>query len=69
MLWGNNKQEIEDLQKKVNQAISDICLLQQNVELMKTNQTSLRGLVNRKLSEGLPEEQKKEELAGKEKYI
>jgi len=68
MLWGNNKQEIEDLQKKVNQAIADICLLQQNVELMKTNQTSLRGLVNRKLSEGLPEE-KKDELSGKEKYI
>jgi hypothetical protein len=49
MIWGNNKKEIADLQAQVNKAISDICSLQHNVELLKTNQNSLRGFVNRKI--------------------
>lgn len=49
MLWGNNKKEIEELQKKVDKAITDICQLQHEQELLRTNQNSLRGLVNRKL--------------------
>jgi len=49
MIFGNNKKEIEDLQKKVDRAITDICQLQHDQELLKTNQSSLRGLVNRKL--------------------
>lgn len=53
MLWGNNKKEIEELQKKVDKAISEICQCQHNLELLKTNQNSLRGLVNRKI--GVPE--------------
>ena len=53
MLWGNNKKEIEELQKQVDKAITDICQLQHNMELLKTNQNSLRGLINRKI--GIPE--------------
>ncbi len=53
MLWGNNKKEVEDLQKQVDKAITDICQLQHNMELLKTNQNSLRGLINRKI--GVPE--------------
>ena len=49
MLFGNNKKEIEDLQKKVDRAISDICQLQHEQELLRTNQNSLRGLINRKI--------------------
>jgi len=49
MIFGNNKKEIEDLQKKVDRAITDICQLQHDQELLKTNQSSLRGLINRKL--------------------
>lgn len=48
-MWGNNKKEIEELQKQVNKAISDICQLQHDQELLKTNQNSLRGLINRKI--------------------
>ena len=66
MLWGNNKKEIEELQnvslsliKKVDKALSDICQLQHNQELLKTNQNSLRGLVNRKIG-GVLEEPKEE---------
>jgi len=66
MLWGNNKKEIEELQnvslsliKKIDKAISDICQLQHNQELLKTNQNSLRGLVNRKIG-GVLEEPKEE---------
>jgi hypothetical protein len=61
MLFGNSKKEIEDLQKKVNQAISDICQIQQQQELLKTNQNSLRGLVNKKLSGEKVESQEAEE--------
>ena len=69
MLWGNNKKEIEELQnvslsliKKVDKALSDICQLQHNQELLKTNQNSLRGLVNRKIGGAQPilEEPKEE---------
>jgi hypothetical protein len=49
MIWGNNKKEIEDLQKKVDKNISDIAQLQHDQELLKTNQNSLRGLINRKI--------------------
>ena len=67
MLWGNNKKEIEELQnvslsliKKVDKALSDICQLQHNQELLKTNQNSLRGLVNRKIGGAQLEEPKEE---------
>lgn len=59
MIWGNNKREIEDLQKKVDKAITDICTLQHDFELLKTNQNSLRGLINRKIS-GVREEENKD---------
>jgi hypothetical protein len=61
MLFGNSKKEIEELQKKVNQAISDICQIQQQQEFLKTNQNSLRGLVNKKLSGEKVESQEVEE--------
>lgn len=49
MIWGNNKKEIEELEKKVDKAITDIAQLQHDQELLKTNQNSLRGLINRKI--------------------
>ena len=65
-MFGNNKKEISELQKQVDKAITDILHLQTEQELLKTNQTSLRGLVNRKLEYPKPEEEKEE---GNEKFM
>lgn len=56
-MFGNNKKEIADMQKQVDRAITDISKLQHDQELFKTNMSSLRGLINRKIG-GDPEETK-----------